>query len=361
MNTDYELRERIEAVSDAEGEEDDLLTVAVPPDGSLGEVRERVDEAHAEADYIDADAASKPRRAVLERAQRILGDYEETPPNGLVMYVGSLAGEDDPVAYVFDDLPGPVAEFHYDWANEFDETALEAAADASATYGLLVVERGGAALGFLEGERVALEETVDSDVPGKTKAGGQSADRFERERDRQKEQFFDEVADEAERAFLDGDEPAVDGLLVGGTTVTVDEFTDGDRLDHRLEDLLVGGTFSVEYASEQGLRQLAEKGREAVDDAEGAEVRETLEAFREALHDDGDVVYGAEAVEEALEYEAVETTLVSGDRPVEDIREYEERTTREGGEVVVVPPETEAGARFDETFGVAALLRFPIE
>ena len=360
MSTDYELRQRIEAVSEAEGNEDDLLTVAVPPEAAVGETLERVEEDHAEAEYIDSDESSTDRRAVLDRARQRLHDYDETPENGLVLYVGALEGEEDVVEYVFDDLPGRVAESAYRWGNEFDVEALESAADDDPTYGLLVVERGGAALGRLDGERVEVVETVESEVMGKTKAGGQSADRFERERERQKESFFQEVADEAERAFLEGEDPAVDGLLVGGTTVTVDEFTDGDYLDHRLADATVGGTFSVEYASEQGLRELAETGREAVADADDG-AREALERFREELHDDGEVVYGDDRVDEALEYDAVETVLVSGDRPVETIRDYEERTEREGGEVVVVPPETESGARFDETFGVAALLRFPIE
>jgi len=42
-------------------------------------------------------------------------------------------------------------------------------------------------------------------------------------------------------------------------------------------------------------------------------------------------------------------------------RERQKRTAEEGGEVLVVPPESAGGARFDETFGVAALLRFPID
>ncbi|RDI72306.1 Vms1/Ankzf1 family peptidyl-tRNA hydrolase [Halopelagius longus] len=366
--SNYELRERIEAVSNASGGGDDLLTVAIPPEESLGETLERVEEEYAEAEYIHADESSTARRAVLERTKQILHEYGETPDGGLVVYVGVTGDEEDLSEYVFDDLPNPIREERYEWSNEFDAEALAAAAGDSSTYGLLVVERGGAALGRFDGDRVEAVETIDSDVMGKTKAGGQSADRFERDRARQKEEFFDDVAAEAERAFLEdgaGEDgaPTVDGLLVGGTTVTVEEFEDGDHLDHRLRDAVVGGTFSVEYATEQGLTQLAEKGRDAMDDAEGEEVREALERFRDGLRDDGDdeVAYGEEEVERALEFDAVETLLVSGARPVEDLREYEERVTEAGGEFVAVPPDTEDGARFAEAFGVAAVLRFPVE
>ena len=311
--TNYELRERIEAVSNASGGSNDLLTVAVTPDQPIGESLERVEEEH------------------------------------------------DIAEYVFDDLPGPVDEPVHEWDNEFDVDVIEAA-DSSATYGLLVVERGGAALGELAGDRVETVETVDSDVMGKTRPGGQSAQRFARDRQRQKEEFFGEVAEEAERAFIDGDDLAVDGLFVGATTVTVDEFTGGEYLDHRLRDAVVG-TFSVEYASEQGLRQLAEKGSEATEDAEREAVREALARFREALRDEdaGAVEYGEDDVGRALEYGAVETLLVSGDRPVAAVHEYEERTEEKDDEVVVVPPNTGDGERFAETFGVAAILRFSID
>jgi peptide chain release factor subunit 1 len=360
---DYTLRERIEAVSNASGTENDLLTVAVPPENPIGETLERVEEDHAEAEYIDADETSKAHRAVLERAQHVLHGYDETPDNGLVLYVGALSGENGVTEYAFDDLSGPVREEVYEWSNEFDVEALETATEASSTYGLLVVERGGAALGTRRGDGIEVIETVESDVMGKTKAGGQSAERFARDRERQKEEFFEEVAGEAKRAFLDGDEPTVDGLLVGGTTVTADEFTGGDYLDHRLQSQIVGGAFSVEYASEQGLRQLVERGRDAMADAEQESVRAALDRFREGLRaDEGDeVVYGDDAVERALEYDAVETLLVSNALSVEAIETYEERTDDEGGDVVVVPSDAETGARFDETFGVAAILRFPVD
>ena len=357
--TNYDLLDRIRDVSNATADANDLLTLSVPADGSVGDALERVEEAHADAEYIHADETSRARREVLERARHLLHGYDATPENGLALYVGEV--DDEVVEYVFDDLPAPVDEWTFDWSNSFDAGPVEATTGSQRVYGLLVVERGGAALGRLDGERVEPIETMDSDVMGKTKAGGQSADRFERDRERQKREFFDEVADEAERAFL-GDDP-VDGLLLGGTAVTVDEFREGEFLDHRLRDLLVGGSFSVEYASEQGLRGLVERAEDAIEDEERRPVREVLDRFFDALDDDEvEVAYGREEVETALEYDAVETLLVSDDLPIEEIRDLEERVDREGGDVVVVPTDLQRGAQFREAFGgVGALLRFAID
>ncbi|MFC4550841.1 MULTISPECIES: Vms1/Ankzf1 family peptidyl-tRNA hydrolase [Halorussus] len=389
----YELRERIERVEAAEATENDLVTVAVPPDKPLGEALERVEEDRAEAEYIDDDGDDRAYLDALEAVRRILQHQETTPENGLVVYAGVVDG--DVVEYVFDDLPTPVSEFVYERSNEFETDPLSGAEESAGTYGLLVVERGGAALGLTENEDVRVVEVFDSDVMGKTKAGGQSADRFERDRERQKEEFFESVADEAERAFL-GDHGAesdsaghgVDGLVLGGTSVTVEDFREGGHLDHRLEDRLVGDPLAVEYASEQGLRQLAEKASDRIADEERRETRELVDRFFGALaaggagsdgesgSDDGtgsdgessagseaeSVVYGRDAVDEALEYDAVETLLVAETLPVEEVRSLRERAENEGGECVVVPNDFEDGRRFAEAFdGLGAILRFPIE
>ncbi|WP_276254448.1 Vms1/Ankzf1 family peptidyl-tRNA hydrolase [Halomontanus rarus] len=392
--TDYELHERIETVVDATAERDELVTLSIPADDSLGSARERVETEHASADYIDSDEASTHLTDALERVRRTLHEYEELPDNGLVVYAGVLDG--DITDFVFDDLPSPVEDEVFVQSNEFDTDPLDVAADDAPTYGLLVVERGGAVLGWLEDDRVVLEETHDSDVMGKARAGGQSEGRFERERERQAEEFYDTVADAAARTFLDDpsatassaeaeelreqkrsangesddttdtdDDSRIDGLLVGGTTVTAEQFLEEADLDHRLEERLVG-PFSVEYASEQGLRQLVENAEDHLEDAQHARARETLERFFTELQADGEgetaATYGREEVDRALEFDAVETLLVAETLDVEEIRELEERVTDAGGECLVVSTGFEAGQRLEQAFGgVAALLRFPIE
>ncbi|WP_254537674.1 Vms1/Ankzf1 family peptidyl-tRNA hydrolase [Halomarina litorea] len=393
MHTDYELHERIQQVSGVEADTDRLVTLSLPAGGSLAEARERIQSEHAEAEYIDSDGTDAPVREALERVRRVLGEYEETPANGLVVYAGVVDGE---VAdWIFDDLPGSVDASVYAQANTFDVGPLEAASSPDATHGLVVVERGGGAIGRFEDGGVEHVETVESGVMGKTRAGGQSADRFERKREEQKEDFFEAVAEAAARAFLPaettgnatedvaaaddderGGEPTVDSLLLGGTDVTVDQFQTGEFLDHRLRERVAGGTFPVEYASEQGLRQLAEKGESHLLSPEERAAHETLDRFfaavgasGEATDDGGDegtesdpVVYGHDDVAQAIEFEAVETLLVAESLSIEELGEYEKRVTDIGGEVVVVPADVERGEQFETGFGgVGALLRFPVE
>jgi peptide chain release factor subunit 1 len=375
MSDESSIRDRIETVASVEADDDQLVTVAVPPDGSLPETRERVAEDRAEASYID-DGASKPYQRAIDAAHDRLQAYDAVPANGLVVY----AGVDDDAVFeaTFDDLPDPVDEHVYEVANRFDTTPLDAAVTGTTDdYGLVVVERGGAVLGRYAGETVTLLEQLDSDVRGKTRKGGQSEERFERRREEQKREFFETVADAASRTFTadssgparpggstegteweDDDGDGVDHLLVGGTTVTVDEFVDGEHLDADLADRVVG-TYSVEYASEQGLRELVDA---ASDDREGTRAHEALSSFLAAVGGDDPVAYGHDEVDDALAYEAVETLVVSAALAAAESEGLADRAREQGGEVVVVPAETEDGQRFRDAFdGVGAHLRFPID
>ena len=354
----YELHERLDRLSSASADRDILVSLAVPPEESIGEARQPVETDYAEASQLGEQSFPKPLTDALETVRSELNEYDEIPENGLAIYAGAPDG--DLVTAVFDDLPVPVDEPIYRHANEFDLEPLESVTEPESTHGLLVVERGGAALGVLDDEGVETRETVESDVPGKSSAGGQSAERFERDRERQKREFFDEVADTAERAFL-GDDP-VDSVLLGGTTGTVETFRDEADLDHRLEDRIVG-EFAVEYATRQGLEQLAEKGQETLEERDREGARETLGEFFDRVRDDDEpVAYGREEVDDALEFDAVETLLLSTALESDDLQEFGDRTEQQGGETVVVPDDFPDGNRFVEAFdGVGALLRFPID
>lgn len=372
MSDERTLSERIETVEGAEAEGEQLVSVAVPPDESVGGMLERVEEDHAEAEYLDVrEEVQNPLKRALEETRRVLNDYEETPENGLAVYVGVVGG--DLVTEVFDSLPDPVAETTYGYANEFDATPLGPSTSGTDTHGLVVVARESAVLGRYDGETIEHVETVESDVPSKQAAEGRNEDRFQGRSEERREEFFDEVGDAVARlgfesVSVDGDasdpssrDLAVAGLVVGGSEVVVDQFHDGSHLPEGLADEVVG-PFQVEYSSEAGLRQLVDAAK-----AEGAldstDAREAVDRFFDALADDSEpAVGGREDVDEALEYEVVDTLLLAESLPAEDVQRLEERAGEQGGTAVVVPADLDRAERLRESFdGVGAVLRVPIE
>lgn len=362
-STTYDLRERIEAVENASADRTSLITLAVPPGESLEAAHNRIERDHAESEYGDSGPMNKHLKDALEELRHLLQDYEETPENGIVVYAG-VTEDEEMVTYVFDDLPTPIDELVYEHSNEFDVGPLESMTEPSAVYGLLVVERGAAALGRLEGEEIVPVETLENEMAEETPSLEGAPEEAEGEalQDRQaewKEGFFDDVADAAERAFL-GEEP-VDELLIGGTEITIEEFTGDDRLDHRLRDR-IAGTFAVEYASEQGLRQLVDRAEDHLMEAEDRPAREALDRFFDAVDEGEEVAYGREEVERALEFDAVGTLLLSESIPSEEAGDLIEQAEEIEADHVLVPTDIERGEQFEQAFGgFGALLRFEID
>jgi hypothetical protein len=106
---------------------------------------------------------------------------------------------------------------------------------AGTEWGVLLVRKGGFAVARLRGADVLASKVGRRHVQGRTKAGGQSQQRFARRRDNQARAAYAAAADHAARLLLgagtgdrvDGDRPrvavrAVERLVCGGDRAAVD-------------------------------------------------------------------------------------------------------------------------------------------
>ena len=104
-------------------------------------------------------------------------------------------------------------------------------------WGVLLVRKGGFAVARMAGERFAESKVGQRHVQGRTKAGGQSQQRFARRRDNQARQAYEAAADHAAR-ILAADAVGTPLLTVtGGDHAAVEEVL----ADHRLRHLKVVG------------------------------------------------------------------------------------------------------------------------
>ncbi len=93
------------------------------------------------------------------------------------------------------------------------------AAEPPGEWGVLLVRKGGFAVARMEGPRMVEHKIGQRHVQGRTKAGGQSQQRFARRRDNQARQAYEAAADQAARILrpgrlvAGGDHPAVEEVL----------------------------------------------------------------------------------------------------------------------------------------------------
>jgi hypothetical protein len=113
-----------------------------------------------------------------------------------------------------------------------DAAALAAAAEPPPHWGIVLVRKGGFAVARLAGDRLEEHKIGQRHVQGRTKAGGQSQQRFARRRDNQARQAFEAAADHAVRIL-----GATRTVVAGGDRVALGEVL----ADPRLREVTVVG------------------------------------------------------------------------------------------------------------------------
>jgi peptide chain release factor subunit 1 len=359
---DLRLRKRVEEIRDLEGQGTELVTLFIPPDDNLQSWVRRLSSEYSEAGNIKSKRTRTNVQSALKKAKNLLQQYKQTPENGLVVFTGQV--DDDFISLLFDDLPHPISESNYICDDHFHTEPVESLVTPDEAYGLIVVTRDKATIGLLVGDRIETVREIESLVMGKTRAGGQSAQRFKRIREKQKEEHFKDVAAAAADTFLDdeGEQLDVEGVLIGGTDITVDDFVSHDWLDYRIKENTLG-KFNVAHGDQTGLKQLVDKAESVLQADKQSQARELMGRFMQGLRGDADppVAYGDEEVDRALEYGAVDTILLSESLDGDRIDDLSERAENIGSDVQLVSTAFEEGEQLRNVFGgVAAVLRYEI-
>jgi hypothetical protein len=140
----------------------------------------------------------------------------------------SLAVSDGGLTGAAEDGSTFVARLPFDrtYGGRPDVGTFLAEAVPPAGWGVLLVRKGGFAVARLSGDAIAESKVGQRHVQGRTKAGGQSQQRFARRRDNQARQAYEAAADHAARILAGLDGP----LVVGGDRSAVAEVLEDARL-----------------------------------------------------------------------------------------------------------------------------------
>ncbi|WP_226011041.1 peptide chain release factor aRF-1 [Halomicrobium salinisoli] len=311
----YEFKKVIEDLKDYEGSGTQLVSIYVPEDKQISDVVAHVTQEHSEASNIKSKQTRTNVQDALTSIKDRLRYFDTYPPdNGLVLFSGAVdagGGQTDMITEVLESPPQSIESFRYHCDSHFLTEPLEEMLADKGLFGLIVLDRREANVGWLRGKRVEPVKSASSLVPGKQRKGGQSAQRFARLRLEAIDNFYQEVAGMANDLFV-AERHELDGILVGGPSPTKDEFLDGDYLHHELQDTVIG-KFDVAYTDESGLYDLVDAASDVLAEHEMLEDKRAMEEFFEQLHDGEKATYGFEPTRENLMMGAVDRLLISED------------------------------------------------
>ncbi|WP_136688765.1 peptide chain release factor aRF-1 [Halorhabdus amylolytica] len=311
----YEFRKVIEELEDYRGSGTQLVSIYVPEDTLISDVVAHVTQEHSEASNIKSKETRTNVQDALKSIKDRLRYYDNEPPeNGMVLFSGAIdtgGGRSDMITRVLESPPDPIQSFRYHCDSEFLTEPLEGMLADKGLFGLIVLDRREANVGWLKGKRVEPVKSASSLVPGKQRKGGQSAQRFARLRLEAIDNFYQEVAGMANDLFVP-ERHDLDGILVGGPSPTKDEFLDGDYLHHELQDMVLG-KFDVAYTDESGLHDLVDAAEDVLAEHEILQDKQVMEEFFSELHDGKKATYGFDQTRQNLNMGSVEQLLISED------------------------------------------------
>ena len=142
-----------------------------------------------------------------ERIERWVANFEARHgATGLAVRDGALTGVADDGSSFAARLP-----FETSYDGGADVAAFAAAVVAPADWGVLLVRKGGFAVARLHASTTVDSKVGQRHVQGRTKAGGQSQQRFARRRANQARQAYEAAADHAARILSGVGGPVVTG------------------------------------------------------------------------------------------------------------------------------------------------------
>ncbi len=302
----------MEMLASKEGRGTELISLYVPPGRRIHEVMANLREEYGTASNIKSRTTRKNVQDAIDRVSQRLKLFKEPPKNGLVIFCGAIPhggpGTEKMEMYVLEP-PEPINIYFYRCDARFHlEPLLDMATERDA-FGVIVIDSTEAVVATVRGQRMDILQEFTSGIPGKSRAGGQSARRYERIREQAMNDYFRRIGNHA--LELLGKVPGLKGIIIGGPGPTKHDFEEGDYLHYMLKEKILA-TVDTSYVGEQGVEEIISKSQDVLKGVRYLEEKRLVQKFLyEIGHETGLGVYGETQVRRFLNAGIVDLLLVS--------------------------------------------------
>lgn len=356
----FHLKKFVKELENFRGRHTELVSVYIPQDYDLNKIINHLAQEQGTASNIKSASTRKNVTDALERMIQHLKLFKKTPPNGLAVFSGNVAqreGQQDFKVWSIEP-PVPLKTRIYRCDKKFVLDILRDMLEAKEVYGLVVMDRRDANIALLKGKTIIPLVKTHSEVPGKFKAGGQSAQRFHRLVEGAAKDHYKKVAEYMKETFLKME--GLKGILVGGPGPTKYDLVEGDFITNEVKKKIIA-IKDLGYTGEFGLEELLEKSQDVLAQEDVMEEKKIVGKFLETLATKQNMAaYGENDVMNKLKMGTVDILLLSEDLPDEKIEEFENAAKPVGSEVRIISTETREGAQLRDLGKVAAILRYEV-
>ena len=357
----FKLKKFMKELASYRARHTELVSVYIPSGYDINKINSHLSQEKGTAENIKSAGTKKNVKDALERMLQHLKLYKVTPPNGLAVFSGNVAereGMSDVQVWSIEP-PVPLKMRLYRCDKTFMLDILDEMLDIKDVFGLVVMDRRECNIALLKGKSIIQLNKASSNVPGKTRAGGQSAQRFERLREGAAKDFYKKCAELMKESFFERKE--MKGIILGGPGHSKNQFLELGQLTGELKQKVIA-IKDLSYTGEFGLEELVDKSQDVLSKEAIADEKAIMQLFFSKLSkNEGTVAYGEADVMEKLKVGAVDKVLLSEEIDEDKIDLFEAEATALGSEVVLISVDTREGAQLKEMGGFAAILRYEME
>ena len=308
------LKVALEELREMKGFGTELVSLIIPPDRQISDARSMLQNEHGQAANIKSKGTRKNVQGAIESAISTLSRFKTPGEHGLAIFVGSIIignNRNRMVSIVIEEPPQELISFRYRCDSRFELTQLEEMLIDKKSYGLFVIDRSEAAYGIATGKRIHVQEHLVSNIMGKHRQGGQSAQRFERLIEEAAHNFFKRATEHASSYWLPHLEN-IQAIIIGGPGATKDFVVKNDYFHHEVHKKIAKPHFDVGYSNESGVRELVDNAGALMGEIELDAERQMMNRFlQELIKSHPKATYGEMMINNALEQGAVDTLLIS--------------------------------------------------
>ncbi|ESK88277.1 peptide chain release factor erf subunit 1 [Moniliophthora roreri MCA 2997] len=308
----WKVKKLIKSLDSARGAGTSMISLILPPKDQISRASAMLTQEYGTASNIKSRVNRLSVLAAITSTQQRLKLYNRVPPNGLVLFVGTILtdeGKEKKVSFDFEPHK-PINTSLYLCDNKFHTEALSELLESDSRFGFIVMDGNGTLFGTLAGNTREVIHKFTVDLPKKHGRGGQSALRFSRLRDEKRHNYVRKVAELAVQHFITNDKVNVTGLVLAGSADFKTELSQSDMFDQRLAAKVIK-VVDVSYGGENGFNQAIELAAESLSNVKFVQEKKLIQKyFDEISQDTGKYCFGIEDTLKALELGAVETLIV---------------------------------------------------
>lgn len=307
----WKIKKLIKSLELARGNGTSMISLIIPPKDQIARISKMLADEFGTASNIKSRVNRLSVLGAITSVQHRLKLYAKVPPNGLVIYCGTIVtdeGKEKKVNIDFEPFK-PINTSLYLCDNKFHTEALTALLADDNKFGFIIMDGNGALFGTLQGNTREVLHKFTVELPKKHGRGGQSALRFARLRMEKRHNYVRKVAEVATQMFISNDKVNIAGLILAGSADFKTELSQSDMFDPRLQAKIIK-MVDISYGGENGFNQAIELAAESLANVKFIQEKKLIgRYFDEISQDTGKYCFGVEDTLKALELGAVEILI----------------------------------------------------